>query len=71
MATTTDNDSAVSGGLLVILGIIVALGIGYAFYHYRGVSSAPDMNINVSGPAATPSTPTPGPVTTPTPAAAE
>ena len=49
MATTSESNSAASGGILVILGIVVAAGLAIYFWGGRGVDapSAPDVNINV------------------------
>ena len=53
----TNTDSAASGGLLVVLGIIVALGAVYFFAH-GGTSGpkGPDISIHADVPAA-PATP--------------
>ena len=48
------EDSSISGGLLVVLGIIVALGAIVAYDHYGrngGGSSGPDINIHADLPA--------------------
>ncbi len=47
MATTNESDSALSGGLLVILGIIVALVLGVFFFQYKGGDSTPDISVSV------------------------
>jgi hypothetical protein len=53
MATTTNNnDSAFSGGLLVVLGILVAIGLAVFFYNHMGTRST-DINIRANTPAAT------------------
>jgi len=42
------DDSAASGGLLVVLGIVVALGAVYFFYtQYSGHPSGPNVTVNV------------------------
>lgn len=46
-----NSSSAMSGGLLVILGIIVALALGYFFYHGRMNDTA---TISVTVPNTTP-----------------
>lgn len=42
MATTDTGDSATTGGLLVILGIIVALAIGYFVFGLNRVAMNSD-----------------------------
>jgi hypothetical protein len=53
MASNTES-SAISGGFLVILGILVAVGLGFLFFSGKlgGGSSGPDIEVNV--PAANP-----------------
>ena len=41
------DDSAASGGLLVVLGIVVALGGIYFYTQYAGHSSGPSVTVNV------------------------
>jgi hypothetical protein len=53
MATTTESDTAFSGGILVILGIIVALGLAYFFFNYMGTNRSTDVNIRTEAPATT------------------
>jgi hypothetical protein len=53
MATSSDN-SAANGGLLVILGIVVALGAVYFFTQYNGRPST-DINISADIPNPVPS----------------
>ena len=42
----SDDSSAASGGLLVVLGIIVALG-GVFFYTQYSGNSQPDVTVNM------------------------
>ncbi len=44
------ENSALSGGMLVVLGIIVALGIGFFFWQYKGAEPAGSTNISVTTP---------------------
>jgi hypothetical protein len=46
MADNSGN-SALSGGLLVILGIVVALGAVFLYMHYHGGAGKPDISINL------------------------
>lgn len=47
MATDADS-SALSGGLLVVLGIVVALGLLLFFFQYKG-KTGPDVSIELPG----------------------
>jgi hypothetical protein len=48
---TTNTDSAASGGLLVVLGIVVALGIGVFLFSYVGTSHrGTDINVQMEAP---------------------
>lgn len=47
-----DSENAASGGLLVILGIIVALGAVYFFTQYKGDNSS-DITIKAELPKGT------------------
>jgi hypothetical protein len=49
----TNEESAVSGGLLVVLGIVVALGAAALFYRYGGDHSGPEINIHADIPSPT------------------
>jgi hypothetical protein len=49
MANENSSENAVSGGLLVVLGIIVALGAAYIFTQYNGRSSS-DVTIRAELP---------------------
>ena len=47
------DDSAASGGLLVVLGIVVAVGLGIFFFrgdHHISTPSAPSVNVEVPSP---------------------
>ncbi len=41
------DDSAASGGILVIFGILVALGGVYFYMQYSGHSAAPNVTVNL------------------------
>lgn len=43
--------SAISGGMLVVLGIIVAVGLGVFFYQYTGGTGDADTNVSVTTPS--------------------
>jgi hypothetical protein len=48
--TMAQDDSSVSGGLLVVLGIIVALGAIVAYTHYSGRGPSSDVTIHADLP---------------------
>lgn len=52
MATSDSDNNAISGGLLVVLGIVVALGAIYFFANNTGHigSRAPNITINADTP---------------------
>ena len=50
MANDNSSENAVSGGLLVVLGIIVALGAAYLFTQYTGGGDSSDVTIRAELP---------------------
>lgn len=54
----TDTDSAASGGLLVILGIVVAGIAGYFFFLHNGGVGRNTTDINIRAEVPAPSAPT-------------
>jgi len=48
---TSSTDNTLSGGLLVILGIIVAVIAGVFFFNYYGRSDSADITIRAELPA--------------------
>lgn len=46
----SQESSAISGGMLVVLGILVAAGLGYFFYQNYGGSAPSETNISVTTP---------------------
>ena len=52
MANNNTGDSASSGGLLVVLGILIAAGVGYFFLSGKDFSGTPgDTNVSVTTPS--------------------
>ena len=49
MATTNTGDSAFSGGLLVILGIVVAVALAFFIFNYNTRSNTATIAVHTDG----------------------